>query len=43
MMLSPGQANTGTGMSMETTSQDMPVQGGSGNGSLQRALNREGA
>lgn len=43
MMLPPGQANTGTGMSMETTSQDMPVQGGSGNGSLQRALNREGA
>lgn len=33
---------TGTGMSMETTSGNMPVQGGSGNGALQRALNREG-
>lgn len=36
-------ANTGTGMSMETTSEEMPVHGGSGNGSLQRALNAEGA
>lgn len=35
--------DTGTGMSTETTSSDMPVQGGSGNGALQRALNREGA
>ena len=34
--------DTGTDMSMETTSSDMPVQGGSGNGSLQRAINREG-
>jgi hypothetical protein len=33
----------GTGMSMETTSAETPVQGGSGNGALQRALNREGA
>jgi hypothetical protein len=36
-------SNTGTNMSMETTSEGLPVQGGSGNGSLQRALNREGA
>ena len=33
----------GTGMSTETTSEDIPVHGGSGNGSVQRALNREGA
>lgn len=32
----------GTGMSMETTSDNIDVQGGSGNASLQRALNREG-
>lgn len=38
----PGSA-TGTGMSMETTSRNMPVQGGPGNGALQRAINREGA
>ena len=37
-----GQQNTGTGMSMETTSENIEVQGGSGNASLQRALNREG-
>lgn len=36
------QQNTGTGMSMETTSENIEVQGGSGNASLQRALNREG-
>lgn len=36
-------ADTGTRMSVETTSDGIPVQGGSGNGSLQRALNREGA
>lgn len=36
-------ANTGTNMSVETTSEDIPVEGGSGNASLQRALNREGA
>lgn len=35
--------NAGTKMSVETTSRDIPVQGGSGNGSLQRALNTEGA
>lgn len=34
---------TGTNMSVETTSEEIPVQGGSGNSSLQRALNREGA
>lgn len=38
----PGGTNTGTGMSMETTSQNMPINPGSGNASLQRALNREG-
>lgn len=37
------QPNTGTNMSIATTSEQMPVEGGSGNGSLQRALNREGA
>jgi hypothetical protein len=37
------QPNTGTNMSIATTSDQMPVEGGSGNGSLQRALNREGA
>ena len=42
MMPPPNMPDTGTGMSMETTSSDMPVQGGSGNGSLQRAINREG-
>ena len=35
--------NPGTGMSVQTTSEDMPVNGGGGNGALQRALNREGA
>ena len=38
----PG-ANTGTGMSKETTSGDLPIPAGGGNGALQRALNREGA
>lgn len=38
----PG-GNTGTGMSKETTSGDLPVPAGGGNGALQRALNREGA
>lgn len=38
-----GNQNTGTGMRMETTSESMPVPTGGGNGSLQRALNREGA
>ena len=36
-------AASGTGMSMDTTSESTPVQGGSGNAALQRALNREGA
>lgn len=39
--------NSGTGMSMDTTSaknasENIPVRGGSGNGAVQRALNREG-
>ncbi|MBQ7355559.1 MAG: hypothetical protein IJW62_08580 [Clostridia bacterium] len=39
----PPPVDTGTNMSTETTSEEIPVQGGSGNGSLQRALNAEGA
>ena len=39
----PAAPSSGTGMSMETTSDTIPVQGGGGNGALQRALNREGA
>lgn len=39
----PPPVDNGTNMSVETTSEGMPVQGGSGNGALQRALNREGA
>ena len=39
----PAAPSSGTGMSMETTSDNIPVQGGGGNGALQRALNREGA
>ena len=35
-------ADTGTNMSVETTSENIPVQSGSGNGPLQRAINREG-
>ena len=35
--------NTGTNMSVETTSEQIPVEAGSGNAALQRALNREGA
>jgi hypothetical protein len=39
----PPAAPSGTGMSPETIqAEDIPVQGGSGNASLQRALNREG-
>lgn len=34
--------NTGTGMSVETTSEGIPVEGGSGNGALQRAIAAEG-
>lgn len=39
----PPPVDTGTNMSVETTSETIPVEGGSGNASLQRALNREGA
>lgn len=42
----PPQLPGGTGMSMDTTAQtsaDIQPHGGSGNGALQRALNREGA
>lgn len=39
----PPAVDDGTNMSVETTSEEIPVQGGSGNGALQRALNREGA
>lgn len=42
-MAPPPAPDTGSNMSTETTSEDMPVHGGSGNGSLQRAFNREGA
>ena len=38
----PPAPSSGTGMSVETTSENIPVHGGSGNGSVQRALNREG-
>ncbi|MDY6041843.1 MAG: hypothetical protein SPI81_08035, partial [Candidatus Faecousia sp.] len=38
-----GMIGQGTGISVETTSSQIPVQGGNGNGSLQRAINREGA
>ena len=38
----PPPVNAGTGMSMDTTSEGMPVSGGSGNGALQRAINAEG-
>lgn len=41
-MTTPMAPDTGTNMSVETTSDQKPVEGGSGNGSLQRALNREG-
>lgn len=43
MMPAPGAAQLGTGMSTETTSENIPINPGSGNASLQRALNREGA
>lgn len=35
-------SGNGTGISKETTSEQMAVNGGSGNGALQRAINREG-
>ena len=41
--LPPTETGMGTGMSEETLSEDIPVNPGSGNASLQRALNREGA
>ena len=37
------QGGMGTNISMQTTSEQIPVNPGSGNASLQRALNREGA
>lgn len=37
------QQAMGTAMSPETTSEEIPVSGGPGNGALQRALNQEGA
>ena len=39
----PGAGGTGTSPESEVTSETIEVQGGSGNASLQRALNREGA
>jgi hypothetical protein len=42
-VLPPTGSGMGTGMSEETLSEDIPVNPGSGNASLQRALNREGA
>lgn len=42
-MAPPATGNTGTGMSVATTSNGLPVKGGGGNGALQRAINREGA
>lgn len=43
MSAPPAGNATGTGISKETTSESLPVHGGSGNGAVQRALNREGA
>lgn len=41
--LPPGMPeDMGTGMSVETTSEEMDVEGGKGNGKLQRAINAEG-
>lgn len=39
----PTPPNGGTMTSKEQTSEQLPVRGGSGNGAIQRALNREGA
>jgi hypothetical protein len=39
----PPAGSSGTNMSVETTSENIPVEGGGGNAALQRALNREGA
>ena len=41
-VLPAGGGTGGTNMSVQTTSNELPVQAGGGNGSLQRALNREG-
>lgn len=41
--MAPPAPSAGTGMSPETTSENIEVEGGSGNAQLQRALNREGA
>ena len=38
----PAGGGTGGNMSVQTTSNELPVKAGGGNGSLQRALNREG-
>ena len=43
MLPPPGSHGMGTGMSTETLAEDMPINPGSGNALLQRALNREGA
>ena len=43
MSTPPAGNSAGTGISKETTSESIPVHGGSGNGAVQRALNREGA
>lgn len=42
MMPPAANTGTGTGMSTETTSNHIPVNPGSGNAALQRALNKEG-
>ena len=41
-VLPAGGGTGGTNMSVQTTSNELPVKAGGGNGSLQRALNREG-
>lgn len=41
-MMPMGTGNSGTGMSIGTTSKNMDIMGGQGNGALQRAINREG-
>ena len=39
----PSESGSPGGMSIDATSKEIPVQGGGGNGALQRALNKEGA
>lgn len=41
-MTAPQPTNMGTGVSVASTSEQLPIPGGSGNGALQRAINREG-